>query len=164
MRLKDNEKGSSFTESLITIVVAGVACVAFISVVAGIVRETKNREVSDMMANYAFDGLGKMRLLSNYGLPNELEVSNLYTYVIEDDELVLKSSAGTFDCTGEFSECELLDLDEEGDNFFYRKFEVSLDGDFENGVAKVTVEVGRVDPTGIESRDSYRLDGFIQLP
>ena len=39
----NNQEGSSFAESLITIVVAGVACVAFISVVASLVRETKNR-------------------------------------------------------------------------------------------------------------------------
>lgn len=159
----EKERGSSFTESLITIVVAGVACVAFISVVASIVRETKNREIKELMTNYSFDGLSKTRLINSYGLPNVLEAGINYEYKIDDDELVLFEDISSVDCTGEGSECELLDLNVEGDEFFYRKVSLRLETTSGNGVAKVTVEVGRVNPTGVEDLDKFSIDGFIQV-
>jgi len=57
----------------------------------------------------------------------------------------------------------VFDLSSEGDEFFYRKLELQLEGDIENGVSKVTVEVGRVNPTGNDNLDSYSIDGFISV-
>ncbi|MFH1547435.1 MAG: hypothetical protein ABIC57_03025, partial [bacterium] len=158
--MNNNQEGSSFTESLITIVVAGIACVAFISVVASLVRETKNREVSELMTSYAFEGLGEMRRLSSYRLPEELDPIISHTYSIIEGDLELVND---IDCTSESSGCELIDLNE-GDGFFYRKIEVvSATSNEALGVAKVTVEVGRTNPTGKSTLDSYQIDGFIQL-
>jgi hypothetical protein len=168
-----NQEGSSFTESLITVVVAGVACVAFISVVASLVRETKNREINEMMSNHAFEGLSQVRFISSYGLSEDVmealesgmkcgcAMKGSHDHPDKKDKIEVISTHEDIDCTEEGSECEKLDLSEEEDEFFYRKVELQLEGVSENGVAKVTVEVGRANPTGNSTLDTYSIDGFI---
>lgn len=166
----DNQKGSSFVESLITIVVAGMACVAFISVTASIVKETKNREVRELMTSYALNGLDKVRAINGrnqgyVGTDNEnhpmseIAFGFEYDFAIDEDEIQLLSQNGGIDCTEE-AVCENLNLEDE-DGFFYRMVTLEKVLASNDKVVRVTVEVGRNDPVADDNLNSYSVEGFI---
>ncbi len=180
-RFISDEKGASFVESLVTIVVAGMACVAFISVTAAIVRETKNQEVEEAMVQYALNGLEKVRAINaknegyiiyeeggdnggmdGHGGMKDIPHSNPYCFKLDENDLVLLSSLGEVDCTGQSSECEKLDLDE-GDEFFYRKVEIIQAHATNDKVLKVKIEVGRIDPTADDNLNTDYVEGFIAV-
>lgn len=169
-RIITEETGSSFVESLITIVVAGMACVAFISVTASIVRETKNQEIQEYMTNYSLNGLDRVRAINarNQGYVDsegdtypltELTYGVQYTFAMEENNLVLLSTLGELECP-QSDECESLDLDED-DDFFYRKVVLERMHSSSNKVLRATVEVGRIDPTANDNLNSYSVEGFI---
>jgi hypothetical protein len=166
----NSESGSSFVESLITIIVAGMACVAFISVTASIVRETKNQEIQEYMTDYALNGLDRVRAINsrNQGYKDlegeEYSLADItygveYSFTMDDGELVLLSSLDDLDCP-EDGGCEELDLDD-GDDFFYRKVILERMHSTSSKVLRATVEVGRLDPTADDNLNSYQVEGFI---
>lgn len=166
----NNEKGSSFVESLITIVVAGMACVAFISVTAAIVKETKDREVKELMTGYALNGLDRVRAINgrNEGYTDsegeehsfaDLTWNVEYSFAIEEDELSLVSSVTDYDCV-DSSDCEEIDY-EDRDDFFYRKVSMEKAKNENDKVVRVTVEVGKKNPTGDVNLDKYSVEGFV---
>ena len=62
--LQKNEDGIGYVESLIAITVAGVACVALLSVAVMVMREAKNNEYRDVMNQYALEGFEVVRSIS----------------------------------------------------------------------------------------------------
>ena len=60
-----DETGVGFMESLIAIIVGGLACIALISVSITVVREAKNNEIRDAMTYYLADGMQLVRIAAS---------------------------------------------------------------------------------------------------
>lgn len=161
-------------ESLIAIIIGGIACIALLSLMITVIREEKNNEIRDALTYYAADGMAQLRVVAK----------NQYTQIYHDDsgtlrgvcdngqltygyfeegrsrndplilpdtssgvpDRITQSEEGTL-CSNEGNECETLALPTGGRKLFYReiKFEpIALSGPACN-LVRVTVRVGMID-------------------
>lgn len=146
-----SEEGLGFVESLIALLIAGMACVAFLSVASAVIRESANNAMRDSMNQYAVEGLEKVRLIADENI-TDIPVptaSDTEYYCLEADEncnsgvtpppapppLVAISDM----CAENSSECGTLKLSEGGSDMFYREIGIKQAG---SNSVKVTVTVG----------------------
>lgn len=147
MLTKDEALG--FVESLVSIAVAGMACVAFLSIAASVVREEKNNELRDAMKQYAVEGLEQVRWVSDENI-EDIPIPNsnsVLTYCLRSDDscsggsepfVQIDNGKRCSDSSIGKGACGRLSLARGGDPVFYREV------DFERvGVSvKATVRVG----------------------
>lgn len=151
-KIHSDENAFGFIESLVAIVVGGVACIALLSVAAAVVREANNNEIRDAMNMHAIDGIESVRTLAerefdtvpcdpnNPTVPQRAWINNSGHIEFVD--------AATGHCTENASEgdglCEKLSMPRRNDDFFYREliFYAPNVASVQNGECyKVRVEV-----------------------
>ena len=163
-----NEDGFGFLESLIAIIVAGIACVALLTIAVGVIREAKKNEVRDAMNQYAIEGLEYVRKYSSSdysiinggsGLCDAASPTGTYAYLDLGDEIptppndlyieaVLKAER----CSEGQNTCEKLPLPDESGarDIFYREITLLRHRDHMCKVVRVTVTVGLLDPESLK--------------
>ena len=153
-----NEKGFGLVESLIAIVLAGVASVALISVAIGVIREANNNQIRDAMNYYAVQGLEEVRVMaaedSNFddgvgGLECPTGGGSVYG-MFEGGELI-KIENGIFKICSEIGSdtgtCERLEMPGNEKDFLYREVALKMiDGECYKQRVEVTVGMLANDP------------------
>lgn len=150
--LLKSEEGLGFVESLIALIIAGVASVALISIAASVIRESKNNEMRDAMTQYAVQGLEKVRWVANGDIaeipvPAIEHVTDYYCLDIDDEcdssevppQPFVKIAIPDNRCSQDGSECGQLNLSDGGDHVFYREIGFEQAG---CGAVKVVISVG----------------------
>jgi len=130
--IKD-ENGSGFVESLIAIVIAGIACVALLSLGASLVREATKNEMIDAMDQHALAGLDKVKakVLVDPGLFSSCSPGITYYYIEysgEDYSFTIIQNPSSLCSVREDGSgtCEKLKLrDNQADPLFFREIEVT---------------------------------------
>lgn len=181
----EDESGVGFMESLIAIVVGGMACLALVGLAVNVIRESKNNEIRDALTYYAAEGMERVRVIAatNYDKIDNVSTgacsrgSVAYGY-FKPDELasvpVIVSKEGEFRfikndlCSSHEggTVCEKLALPSGGGQILYREltfFDRSENGDC--NLVQVTVKVGMLANTSDEHARNFvtevSLDGFI---
>lgn len=149
--LLKSEEGLGFVESLIALLIAGVASVALISIAASVIRESKNNEMRDAMTQYAVQGLEKVRWVADGDIdripvPAIETITDYYCLDIDDNcdglgtpfgKIAIPDNRCSVD--GPDGECGKLNLSGGGDHVFYREIGFAQAG---CGAVKVVVSVG----------------------
>lgn len=150
-----------FIESLIAILITGIACTALIGVAVQVIREAKNNEIRDAMTQYAVQGFEKLRVMSvsdfdaiPCSTPGGVMRGYLEGGVIKEvSQAELCSVAGLDEGV-----CEKLPLPTGNDSdFFYREIDfqrVNLIGK-ECTSIKVTVRTGMLDAGSADPNREY---------
>lgn len=127
-----------FVESLIALLLAGVACVALLSLGASVVRESLRTEMRDSMSQYADEALEDVKFMDIVD-SGTVDCTHPGTYYFQENDLVLASTPQDL-CSqvGPDGECEKLVFRQDGEEMFYREIDVECAGDSD----KVTVRVG----------------------
>lgn len=166
-KVLSDEKGLGFVESLIALLIAGMACVALLSVAAAVIRESVNNEMRDAMTQYAVEGLEKVRLIADEDIsdiPVPANEMSTYYYCLEADENCNSEEATSLPliaisnrCSDNGNECGKLRSSRSVDNMFYREIEIKQAG---YGAVRVTVVVGFLEEGRNLARES-EIVGFI---
>ncbi|MBN1618687.1 hypothetical protein JW887_05115 [Candidatus Dojkabacteria bacterium] len=141
-----NENGSGFIESLISLAIGGICCAALLSLSASLIKEAKRTEMRDAMNQYAIEGMEELRWIRTNN-PTAFNInSNMVPgnyYVTSSDTI---ASAGTDLCStnANSTHCEKLKLNSSPNNLFYRYFVV--EPPYNGNMWKITVKVGMLPP------------------
>jgi hypothetical protein len=159
-KILNEESAMGYVESLISLVVAGIACVALLSVASAVIREAAKNETRDAMTQYSVEGLERVRLVADADI-NLIPVPSGSTtehYCLDDDpgcdgdcidgdcsngrlpfhKITNESSLCSQDDEGD-GECGQLSLKSGGDPLMYREIDITKSG---CGAVEVVVRVG----------------------
>ncbi len=159
-KILNEESAMGYVESLISLVVAGIACVALLSVASAVIREAAKNETRDAMTQYSVEGLERVRLVADADI-NLIPVPSGSTtehYCLDDDpgcdgdcidgdcsngrlpfhEITNTSSLCSEDDEGD-GECGQLSLKSGGDPLMYREIDITKSG---CGAVEIVVRVG----------------------
>lgn len=161
-KIIDSESGLGFVESLMALLIAGIACVALISLSASIIKEAKRNEYRDAMNQYAIEGLDRVRWMNTTdpgSIPCDHTAAWNYYKIVEDGENYdLETVAERCSENWNTDNCEALKLTEDGRDFFYR--DVQTECTATSDTIKITVEVGFRNPvSGMSS--SNEIVGYV---
>ncbi len=129
----NTEEGIGFLESLIAIVVAGIACIALLSLSSSILKETARNEMKDAMNKYAVEGLDMVRraILEKTGETVTCSPTATTYYYFHGQPKLIGTAEYSQLCsqspTG--NNCEKLPLRFGGENLFSREIEVTCAGE-----------------------------------
>ncbi len=157
-RIVHDERGLGFMESLIAIIIAGVACTALLSVAVGVVRESKNNEIRDAMNQYAVQGFEEVRVMAARNFEvipcnDAIPASPIFRY-LDGGELVDPPNEPC-SAVGSDGSCERLTLPTGGEEFLYREITFEGAGGTCNKI-RVTVDVGMLLNATMEEGSSPR--------
>lgn len=166
-----------YVESLIALMVAGIACVALLSIATSVLRESKNNEMRDAMTQFAAEGLERVRREAETNIyyiepPGAADGENFYC--LDRDEgcqgdcwesgddgcevrLPFHRIEGDRCSQNSNGECGKIALNEGEDPLFYREIGIKWAGC--NSV-EVTVYVGFLEEGRNLARET-EMSGFI---
>ncbi|MBN2100325.1 hypothetical protein JW710_00305 [Candidatus Dojkabacteria bacterium] len=152
-KIVDSEEAVGFVESLIAILIVGVASVALLSISAAVVREAKRNEIRDARTQYAVEGMEKVRWIAEVD-----DIPGPGYYCLTDDDgcdgegyLKLIEGERCSENNDGSGECGRLPLST-GSEFFYREIYIE---DADSGSVKFEVLVGELRrPSSTKSESS----------
>ncbi|MEA3357067.1 MAG: hypothetical protein U9Q67_01390 [Patescibacteria group bacterium] len=182
----EEEKGSGFIESLIAIIVAGIATIALLGIAITVIRESKNNEIRDAMNQYAVEGMEKVRWIAasdplaipsgtnEYCLledtvdgscdlsPGEVTADPDYSRYFHDITIGHYPPCSQNPADGECGKLSFGSLP----GFFYREVEMTQTTSGSEPVIEVVIKVGRLTcPTGADkSLCESVIKGFVPIP
>jgi Tfp pilus assembly protein PilV len=166
---RKSQEGMGYVESLIALVIAGIACVALLSLASAVIREAANNTMRDSLNQYATEGMEKVRVIADEDIeqiPSPAVGSETYCLNRDpgccdggdcDERGALIEVVDSCSENGRDGECGMLDTDGDGDFEMYREVEVSPAG---CGSVKVVLNVGMLEE-GRSVKSSVEVTGII---
>lgn len=149
-KYRKDESGLGFVESLVALMVAGIACAALLSVATSVIRDAKKNEIRDARNQYSAEGLDRLRWIAEQD-QDQIPSPRTERYFCigsagecnsDGDELIEIDSNDLCSKGGDI--CEKLKLSGGGDDYFYREIDIKCGGC--NSV-RATVRVGPLSKT-----------------